>query len=35
MISGINGFYPIEDSAFDVVRDTAEKLEMSPEELLN
>ena len=32
---GINGFYPIEDSAFDVVRNTAEKLEMSPEELLN
>ncbi|RFA34316.1 hypothetical protein CAI16_11535 [Virgibacillus dokdonensis] len=31
---GIKGFYPVEDSAFDVVRDTAEKLEMSPEELL-
>ncbi|MBU9713681.1 phosphate/phosphite/phosphonate ABC transporter substrate-binding protein [Evansella tamaricis] len=32
---GINGFYPVEDSAFDVVRRTAEALGMSPEELLN
>lgn len=32
---GINGFYPIEDSAFDVVRQAAESLGMSPEELLN
>lgn len=32
---GINGFYPIEDSAFDVVRQAAEALGMSPEELLN
>lgn len=31
---GINGFYPVEDSAFDVVRNTAEVLGMSPEELL-
>lgn len=31
---GISGFYEIDDSAFDVVRDTAEKLNMSPEELL-
>ncbi|WP_249869627.1 phosphate/phosphite/phosphonate ABC transporter substrate-binding protein [Oceanobacillus saliphilus] len=32
---GINGFYPIEDEAYDVVRRTAENLGMSPEELLN
>ncbi|GAB3804860.1 phosphate/phosphite/phosphonate ABC transporter substrate-binding protein [Virgibacillus kimchii] len=32
---GISGFYPIEDEAYDVVRQTAENLEMSPEELLN
>ncbi|WP_096190168.1 phosphate/phosphite/phosphonate ABC transporter substrate-binding protein [Evansella halocellulosilytica] len=32
---GITGFYPVEDSAFDIVRNTAEALGMSPEELLN
>src|SRR5699024_6203185 len=31
---GINGFYPIEDEAYDVVRDAADALGMSPEELL-
>lgn len=31
---GINGFYPIEDDAYDVVRNAADALEMSPEELL-
>lgn len=31
---GITGFYPIEDEAYDVVRETAENLGMSPEELL-
>ncbi|MFA1818868.1 phosphate/phosphite/phosphonate ABC transporter substrate-binding protein [Virgibacillus oceani] len=31
---GISGFYPIEDEAYDVVRNTAENLGMSPEELL-
>lgn len=31
---GINGFYPVNDEAFDVVRETAERLGMSPEELL-
>ncbi|MUV06918.1 phosphate/phosphite/phosphonate ABC transporter substrate-binding protein [Planococcaceae bacterium Storch 2/2-2] len=31
---GISGFYPVNDEAFDVVRETAERLGMSPEELL-
>ena len=31
---GINGFYPVNDETFDVVRETAERLGMSPEELL-
>lgn len=31
---GINGYFPIEDSDYDIVRETAEILNMSPEELL-
>ena len=31
---GINGFYPIDDSAYDIVRKTADALEMKPEDLL-
>ncbi len=31
---GISGFYPVNDEVFDVVRETAERLGMSPEELL-
>jgi len=31
---GMKGYFPVEDSDYDVVRDTAEKLNMSPEEML-
>lgn len=31
---GMKGYFPVEDSDYDVVRETAEKLNMSPEEML-
>ncbi len=34
-VMGMKGYFPVEDSDFDVIRETAELLNMSPEEMLN
>ncbi|WP_209121625.1 phosphate/phosphite/phosphonate ABC transporter substrate-binding protein [Alkalihalobacillus sp. BA299] len=34
-VMGMKGYFPVEDSDFDVIRDTAERLNMSPSDMLN
>jgi phosphonate transport system substrate-binding protein len=34
-VMGMKGYFPVEDSDFDVIRETAERLNMSPDEMLN